>query len=433
MNMKNINSGALGRIFSKSGASSSTSIVPAGGPSLVGPSAPPKTKRKGGFSLKKHWKAFVVTGAAIVTLTTLVAGAILLKPADTDNAALGDDGGQVIAAVVDNEEENEDDFEFSLLADSLDLDGLTMTDNLTDKIEAAVDNEHQAVAPGPVFAPGDVHFDGNGTAWVSEEDKDKFEAGPIVEEFNGYVAPDGILWESEEAYLAVQNNNAGQNGTAVYEEGWVGPDGTVWRSEADYNANNTAQTTVDNSGYYYDAASNTWYITYEDYLRDQEIQSGSQTQGQNQATDQGIQTYTTDQGQGTVQQDNNGYYYDAASDTWYMSYEDYLAANGANVTTSQDGQTYSGGQGQGTTTVQQENNDFYYDAASDTWYMSYEDYLASKGTGTSYDTGTGNTQQQQDPNSGLYTVNDGSEWDGTVWASRQDYLDFLALTSEKSR
>ena len=394
----------------------------------------PKAKT-GKFSLVKNKKTVTITSislalAMVFGITMGISGCSNQKsetPTDT-------------SAVVDEqpEEETKED-EFSLLADQLNVSGLTMTDDLTAKVQAEVEKQLEALTPEgeTVFNPDDVYVAEDGSTWVSEDDYNNYnETGSNTTVAEGYLAPDGNVWASEADYLAYINGQ-GESTTVIEGDFYTAPDGTIWSSQEEYekyvaSSNGTVETPVENGevveqGEGYLAPDGTYWTSeaeYLDYVASQKNNTVVEEENENQT------------GTGTVE----GSYYVAPDGSVWASEADYLDyIAGMNATTAST-TTYV--EEESTTTVTYDEE--YYIAPDGTLWMSEADYLAFASSSSS-ELGTGTTEEStvtvvpesQYVEDETVVVNDTSNYyqdeDGNWWASYEDYLLYKQNEAELTR
>lgn len=325
------------------------------------------------------------------------------------------------------EETNKDAEEFSLLADQLDIDGLTMTDELTPKLKAELQEQLNNINPdGNNYAPSDVYVAPDGSTWVSEEAYNNFieNGGSTITTTEGYLAPDGNVWESEQAYLDYIAGQ-GENSTTIEGDFYTAPDGTIWSSQEEYEkyvASNNGQNEIPvengnvvEDGEGYKAPDGTYWSSEQDYLN--YISSLNNNNNSNNNIETGTSTGTTDE------------YYTAPDGTIWDSeatYLEYIAGmnSAKNSSYEEVGSSYE-------ETVTYEDN--YYFAPDGTVWESEEAYLAFIGSNSAtYETGLGDApsvtvvpESKYEEPAETYTEDMSSYYqdeDGNWWASYEDYL-----------
>ncbi len=169
----------------------------------------------------KNKKRIIAGGFTLVVLSTALAGCGNKKdetaeilpqpPAVTD---------------VDLEQAPAPEPGFTFLSDTLRLSGINLVNDLDTATEAEqyldttypgfFDENGNYINPdGEIIEDvtiGDGFVAPDGTLWTSEDEYNEYIQGlseqQVIEDFNGYVAPDGSLWESEQDYLDYVNGLA---------------------------------------------------------------------------------------------------------------------------------------------------------------------------------------------------------------------------------
>ena len=327
--------------------------------------------------------------------------------------------------------------EFTLLADQLVIDGLTMTDDLTAKVEAEIQQQLDNINPGGTnYAPSDVYVAPDGSTWVSEEAYNNFieNGGTTNTTTEGYLAPDGNVWESEQAYLDYIAGQ-GESTTTIEGDFYTAPDGTIWSSQEEYEkyiASNNGQNeipvengTVVEDGEGYKAPDGTYWSSEQNYL-DYISSLNNNNNSNSGSTDTGTSSEEID-------------YYKAPDGTIWdseASYLDYIA--GMDSTSASYEETGSGYE----ETVTYDND--YYFAPDGTVWESEEAYLAFIGSNSAtYETGTGSTssvevipESEYEEPTETYTEDMSSYYqdeEGNWWASYEDYLLYKQNEAELTR
>lgn len=387
----------------------------------------PKSKKKK-FKLVKSKKALAITSMSLLLATAFgLTGWGIAKHKEAKMVDLGE-GTKIEQTTEKDAEETVEDEAFKLLADQLNIDGLTMNDDLTEKVQAEVEKQLEAANPtgGKTFSPDEVYVDSDGIAWVDEQEHNEYVNGGSTTVADGYLAPDGNVWSSEQDYLDyVSGQN--QTGTTIIEGNfYTAPDGTIWSSQAEYekyvaSANGTVETPVENGtvvekGEGYLAPDGTYWASEQDYL--------DYVEGQKNNTV--IEDTSSNQvGTGSVESD----YYVApdgsvwASENDYLDYIDSMTATSYSVESSR-------------TVVEEEistvsYDDDYYIAPDGTVWMSESDYLdfsasSDLGTGSADSSSVEVVAESEYVETEDVVVSDTSNYyqdeDGNWWASYEDYL-----------
>ncbi len=255
---------------------------------------------------------------------------------------------------------------------------LSWTNNMKTRAEMEAElNAGSDSYKGPTYTP-----EKGGDTWVSKEDyQEAVDAGlenapagtTVTTVESGYLAPDGTVWESEAEYKKYVEGQK-ETGTTEVESGYVAPDGTIWTSEAEYQKyvqSNNGTTVLPGSGEVveqgegYRAPDGTYWTSEAEYW---EFINGN-----------------------SYHEDNQDFYEDTGSNSYDVDeYGGYYA----------DGVYWVGGEA----------------------YASKQDYIDLV-YGQSYNQPSGDYQET--PDTGMTDGDYYQDPDGNIWASYQDYLDYI--------
>ncbi len=402
-----------------------------------------KGKSKKGFALFKTTKTRIIAAALAVTLgaggvTAAVVGHMNGRQADVPEAPTITNGSET-----PNDNPTVED-EFGLLADSLDIDGLGMkNDMLTiEEQRQKIAEEMGATYDGPTYEVTDEK--GNTTTWVSEEDYEiavdkglvDAPAGTTVVDYQDevFIADDGTPFETAadrdawNAYLKGVSN--GENNTVVETEGnfYTAPDGSVWTSKEEYekyqNSNDgTKVDTVENGtvieqGEGYRDPNGDYWTSEAEYLA--YINSLKQNTG-DVITNDNTGTNTD------VSYDDN--FYHAPDGSVWASEQEYRNYINSINSSSNDSYTSDSYVDSSDADVSYDDN-FYHAPDGSVWAseQEYKNYLNSENSNNN----NNNNNSYEDVGSGDVSYEEDNFYhapDGSVWASEQDYLDYVKSTT----
>lgn len=187
-------------------------------------------KRK--LSLVDRFRSFGAVTIAAVSIVTLLSACGGNKTSEV----LPEEPQKIEQTVQDNttpEIENDEELEFSFLADRLNIEGLKISDYLTPKIEAELAASSKDygtnIDPNTVYTAPDKN--GVNTPWISQEEADEFNNNSVTFDQNVFIAPDGSAWENKEAYDRYVNGSKEEE--VSYEDNiYTASDGTpFWTRE----------------------------------------------------------------------------------------------------------------------------------------------------------------------------------------------------------
>lgn len=423
------------------------------------------------FSLQKKspkWK-FIASISAALAIALGITGCALVKNHEKKAESTTPTTTQEQTVDETTPEQNED---YALLIDRLNISGLEMVDNLTPKIEAEVQEQLEALVPegGTIIDSSDVYVAPDGSTWVSEADYLKYiegqqnttgseetGKGEVVQE--GYLAPDGTVWVSEAEYLKYvegQKNNETGTGTVTEDvtvEGdyYLAPDGSVWESEADYlkyvqAEQGSNETTIENGDVVevedndlYKAPDGSYWESEQDYLNSLKADA---------VVDETVKEETKEEtGKGEESADN---YYLAPDGTRWESkemYDEYIKGQEAAAVSETTTVTEE------TTTVTEETtvstgDEFYMSPEGELW-VSEAAYLESIGATSSTETGMGSEEATVETEAGVDVVPESQYQEqaaeeqtadtsnyyfdeyGNCWASYEDYLAYTQYVAQE--
>ena len=386
-----------------------------------------KTKRK------------IVTGSFVVALGLMT---ILGGCANNKTAAPVDPVGgaeQIVEQqeTEDDQEDLEDLEDIDFASDDLDVENLDMNNDLDTQKEA------DEVTPSDGVTVGAVDEDGNFIDVPAEDVGQEIIEDVDIDDEGLYVAPDGSVWESEQDYQDYINS-LGDNQETVDPEvptdfnGYVAPDGSFWESEQDYqdyinslnedqnqDTTGTSEVTPEpgpaspipeppiSDGSYKDPDGNYWDSEqdYLDYINSIQTQTG--------------------QGEDSYFVAPDGSYWDSEA-----SYNDYINSISNEAVTEPPIVEIPPVIDEPAT--EEEN---YYTAPGGSVWASEQDYLDFiAGQDANVDTASYTAETEAAPveeaPAATENVGTGSEDeyyyapDGSVWASEQDYVEYMSQVSE---